>query len=396
MARRYGFKITESLFVSCTLFALSLPPTIPLWIAAVGIAFGIIFGKMIFGGFGRNIFNPAITARAFVYISFGGVPMTASFIGNATQISMFPAGFGSWISQADSVSAATPPLITGGEASLLELFLGFTSGSFGGETSAILILLGGLYIIFKKAANWKIVVASLGSFLLLQSIFWASGLQIATESGLKGAADPLTALLGGSFLFAAFFMITDPVSSSQTTDTGRWIYGAVFGILTVLIRTFSTWVEGVTFAILLANMFAPLLDTLLKGAKAKKKTQEGRRRKSMKAKRTFYSERIYPLLFMFSVTFFCILLTSGLHIATLDRAIANERSFTRRAILNAGGVSYENTTEGIEEAFQSKIEQEDGYYVANSENGKRYIILVEGTGGLWGGTISIMQDLRKT
>jgi len=270
MARRYGFKITESLFVSCTLFALSLPPTIPLWIAAVGIAFGIIFGKMIFGGFGRNIFNPAITARAFIYISFG-VPMTAAFVGNATQGGWFPAGFGSWMSQADSVSAATP-LVTG-DASLFELFLGLTSGSFG-ETSAILILLGGLYIMFKKAANWKIVVASLTSFLLLQSIFWATGLQIATESGLKGVSDPLTALLSGSFLFAAFFMITDPVSSSQTTNAGRWIYGAFFGILTVLIRTFSTWDEGVTFAILLANMFAPLLDTLIKGAKAKKKLKK--------------------------------------------------------------------------------------------------------------------------
>lgn len=267
MSKRYGFKITESLFVSCTLFALSLPPTIPLWIAAIGIAFGIIFGKMIFGGFGKNIFNPAITARAFVYISFG-VPMTANFIGNATSISWFPAGFGSWLSHADSISAATP-LITK-DAPLLDMFLGFTSGSFG-ETSAILILLGGLFIIYKKAANWKIVVSSVGSFLLMQTIFWATGLQIATESGLVAVTNPLVALLSGSFLFAAFFMITDPVSASQSTDTGRWIYGAMFGILTVLIRTFSTWVEGVTFAILLANMFAPLLDTLLKNAKAKKK-----------------------------------------------------------------------------------------------------------------------------
>ncbi len=272
MAKRYGYKITESLFVSCTLFALSLPPTIPLWIAAVGIAFGIIFGKMIFGGFGRNIFNPAITARAFIYISFG-VPMTAAFVGNATSINWFPAGLGSWLSQADSVSAATPLLTK--DIPLLDMFLGTTSGSFG-ETSAILILLGGLYIIYKKSANWKIVVASIGSFLLLQTVFWATGLQTTTASGLQAVANPLTALLGGSFLFAAFFMITDPVSASQSTDTGRWIYGAMFGILTVLIRTFSTWVEGVTFAILLANMFAPLLDTLLKGAKAKKKLKKAK------------------------------------------------------------------------------------------------------------------------
>jgi Na+-transporting NADH:ubiquinone oxidoreductase subunit B len=267
MARRYGYKITESVFVSCTLFALSLPPTIPLWIAALGIAFGIIFGKMIFGGFGKNIFNPAITARAFVYISFG-YPMTAKFVGNATSLNWFPAGFGSWLSQADSVSTATP--LATQNNSLPDLFFGLTSGSFG-ETCALLIIIGGLYIMYKKAANWKIVVASILSFLLLQTIFWASGLQIATANGFQTPNNPLIALLSGSFLFAAFFMITDPVSASQSTDTGRWIYGAMFGMLTVLIRIFSNWIEGVTFAILLCNMFAPLLDTLLKGAKNKKK-----------------------------------------------------------------------------------------------------------------------------
>lgn len=267
MFKRYGFKVTESLFVTCTLFSLSLPPTIPLWIAAMGIAFGIIFGKMVFGGFGRNIFNPAITARAFVYISFG-VPMTAKFIGNATTLGFFPAGLGTWISKADSVSAATP-LVTK-SVGLLDLFLGLNSGSFG-ETSALLILLGGIYIVYKKAANGKIVLSSLLSFVLLQTIFWASGLQIATENGLTAASSPLTALFSGSFLLASFFMITDPVSASQSTDAGRWVYGAMFGLLTVLIRTFSTWIEGVTFAILIANMFAPLLDTLLKSTKAKKK-----------------------------------------------------------------------------------------------------------------------------
>ncbi len=270
MARRYGYTITESLFVSATLFALSLPPTIPLWIAAVGIAFGIIFAKMIFGGFGRNIFNPAITARAFIYISFG-VPMTAAFVGNAVTASAFPAGLSLWVNSADAVSAATP-LVTGG-ASPLDLLFGFTSGCYG-ETSALLIILGGLYIIYKKAANWKIVLSSLLSFAVLQTIFWASGLEVLTESGLTASTDPRTALLSGSFLIAAFFMITDPVSANQSTNLGRWIYGAFFGVLVVLIRTFSTWVEGVTFAILLANMFAPLLDTVIKGVKAKNKKKE--------------------------------------------------------------------------------------------------------------------------
>ncbi|NCB01588.1 MAG: RnfABCDGE type electron transport complex subunit D [Spirochaetia bacterium] len=259
MAKKYGYKVTESLFVSCTLFALSLPPAVPIWIGGVGIAFGIIFGKMVFGGFGKNIFNPAITARAFVYISFG-VPLTARFIAPQTTLSLFPAGFGTWLSGADSVAAATP-LFTK-SASHLSLLLGNIPGSFG-ETSAILIILGGIFIIYKKAANWKLVVSSIVGFLAFQTILYLTG--------ARGATDPLYALLSGSFLFAAFFMITDPVSASQSTDLGRIIYGASFGVFTVLIRVFSNWAEGVTFAILLVNMFAPLLDYLIKQSKAKKK-----------------------------------------------------------------------------------------------------------------------------
>ncbi|MGH0052487.1 MAG: FMN-binding protein [Sphaerochaetaceae bacterium] len=108
----------------------------------------------------------------------------------------------------------------------------------------------------------------------------------------------------------------------------------------------------------------------------------------MKTKKLFYHERIYPLVFMLAVTFFCILITAGLHLVTQEKATANEQAFTRRAILQAGGVEYENTTEGIEEAYLSKIEVREGYYVADSTEGPRYIIPVQGP-GLWG-TISIM------
>ncbi len=258
MARRYNLQVTESLYVSCTLFALSLPPAVPLWIAALGIAFGIVFGKMVFGGFGRNIFNPAITARAFVYISFG-VPLTARFVMPQTAVS-YVGGIATWLTKADAISAATP-LVTQNE-SLLRLFLGNVSGSFG-ETSALLIILGGLYLIYKKSANWKIVVASFASFLIMQTIFWGAGLSV----------NPLYALLSGSFLLGAFFMITDPISASQSTDLGRYIYGSLFGIFVVLIRTFSNWTEGVTFAILLANMFAPLIDYYIKDRRAKRRAK---------------------------------------------------------------------------------------------------------------------------
>lgn len=113
----------------------------------------------------------------------------------------------------------------------------------------------------------------------------------------------------------------------------------------------------------------------------------------MKAKKTFFSERLYPLIFMFLVTFFCILLTSGIHLATQDRALANELSFTRRAILDAGGVTYENTREGIEKAYFEAITVEDGYYTYQSTDGVRYIISIVGP-GLWG-PIEIMAGLEE-
>jgi Na+-transporting NADH:ubiquinone oxidoreductase subunit B len=259
MAKKYGLSMTESLFVSVVLFSLSLPPTIPLWIAALGMLFGVVFGKMVFGGFGKNIFNPAISARAFVYISFGG-PLTGNFVPAVPgTLGWFPGGFGYWLSPIDSISNATP-LVTGA-GNIADMIIGSIPGSFG-ETSAILVILGGLYIVYKKAANWRIVTSAISSFLVMQTIFWLAG--------AGDAYNPLYALVSGSFLLGAFFMITDPVSASQTTDLGRWIYGALFGVLTVLIRTFSIWPAAITFAILLSNMFAPLLDYYIKERKKKR------------------------------------------------------------------------------------------------------------------------------
>ncbi len=261
-ARTWKQQVSEAVFVTNTLFALSLPPTIPLWIAVVGIAFGVVFGKMVFGGFGRNIFNPAISGRAFIYVSFG-VPLTAGFTQPATG---FPGGFAAWLPNVDAVTKATPlvQMGQGGDVTILSLLLGNTAGSFG-ETCAVLILICGLVIVIQKAASFRIVLGGITSFLLFQLLFWLTG--------AAGTADPIRALLGGSALFAIMFMATDPVSSSQTTDAGKWIYGALIGALIPLIRTFSVWPEAVTFAILLANMFAPLLDYLLKEGKKKRAEQ---------------------------------------------------------------------------------------------------------------------------
>jgi Na+-transporting NADH:ubiquinone oxidoreductase subunit B len=261
VARSYGMKVTSSVLVTNFLFALSLPPTIPFWIAAVGIVFGIIFAKMVFGGFGKNPFNPAISARAFVYISFG-VPLTGKFIDPVASGGV--GGFARWMPSIDAASSASPLVAQaqGEFIPFINLFLGNIRGSFG-ETSALLIILGGIYIVWKKAANWRFIASSVLAFLVMDSALYFAG--------VSGVVHPLYALFSGGFLFGAVFMITDPVSASQTTNLGRWIFGSIIGALTVLIRVFAGWPEGITFAILFGNMFAPLIDHIIKEQKKKQK-----------------------------------------------------------------------------------------------------------------------------
>jgi Na+-transporting NADH:ubiquinone oxidoreductase subunit B len=259
-AKIYKKQVSSAVFVTNFLFALSMPPAVPYWIAVVGIVFGVVFGKMVFGGFGRNVFNPAISGRAFVYISFGA-PLTAGFVQPASGL---PGGFAQWLSGADAVSRATPlfELNSGGGVPLLNLISGFSSGSLG-ETSAVLILIAAIFLIVKKAANFRIILSGLLAYIIVQTALFFGGIETAVN--------PLYGLFSGSLLFGLVFMATDPISSSQTTNQGRWIYGALIGLLISLIRVFSIWVEGVTFAILLANMFAPILDHMLKEQKNKRK-----------------------------------------------------------------------------------------------------------------------------
>jgi Na+-transporting NADH:ubiquinone oxidoreductase subunit B len=251
----YKEPVTSAVFVSSFLFTLSLPPTLPIWIAVVGIVFGIAIGKMAFGGFGRNIFNPALTGRAFIYVSFGG-PMTAAWV---NQLSGFPGGFGHYA--ADVVTKATPmaKIINGLEVSRWTMFLGNEAGCLG-ETSALLLLLGGIYITWRKYANWRIVLSTFIGMLVPQTVFWIAG--------LGKAIDPLSAVIGGGFMMGAWFMATDPVSAAQT-NTGRFVYGALIGAATSLIRTFSIWSGGVMFAILLGNMFGPIVDYYVRQRKSK-------------------------------------------------------------------------------------------------------------------------------
>jgi len=254
--------VTAAVFVTSMLFALIMPPTIPLWIVAVGVVFAVTFGKMVFGGFGQNPFNPAMTGRAFVYISFP-VAMTARW---SQAADLWPRGLDNYL--VDALTGATP-LTAGAQGASVpywQAFFGFTGGSIG-ETSFLLIALGGAYILYKKYANWRIVVATAGTAIALQTILY-----LTDNFGLTDhhAVDPLYMILTGGFGLGVFYMATDPVSSAST-DTGRWIYGAVIGVATVVIRSFGNFPEGFMFAVLLGNTFAPIIDYTVRERKKAKR-----------------------------------------------------------------------------------------------------------------------------
>ncbi len=233
-------KVSEAVLVTSMLYTLSLPPLVPLWIAAVGIVFGVLFGKSIYGGFGRNIFNPAITGRLFIYVTFPTV-MTGGW--------MVPGSFGK--AAVDAVSTATPlkEMSLGMFPSLGSLITGIRPGAIG-ESGVILIVLGGLYLVYTKTASWRIILSTLLSFTVLQGIFyyfWFSPVPV------------LQSLLSGSILFVACFMATDPVSAAKK-KTGQLLYGILIGSVFVLVRDFSLFPEGASFAILMGNTFASLFD----------------------------------------------------------------------------------------------------------------------------------------
>ena len=255
-------KVSQALLVTCLLFTLTLPPTVPFWIAAVGIAFGVVFGKCVFGGFGRNIFNPALVGRCLIYVSFPAY-MTISW---AQPFSGFPGGFINWSGSVDAMTSATPMISLNNSGAItdhLHLFLGNISGSLG-ETSALLILVAAVYLVVTKTASWKIMMSCLVSFAIFGSILYLTGIV---------AADPLFSILSGGFLFAAVFMATDPISAPKQ-ETSKYIYGALIGIVAMVIRAFSIFTEGVMFAILIVNAFVPLIDRNIKILNDRRKSRK--------------------------------------------------------------------------------------------------------------------------
>lgn len=226
--------------VSAVIFAMMIPSTLPLYVVFVGAGLGIFLSKMVFGGLGANIFNPAAVSFIIALVSF---PVAFTYTG------------------IDSIAGATP-LGAIGESllnipnllnnyTLMDLFVGNIPGGMG-EISALLVLVGGAYLFIRKAADWRVTVSLLGVFSLLMAVA-----AVAVKGDVLEIV--LYQLLSGGLLFGAVYMATDPVTS-PVTKPGRWIYGLVLGGLVVLIRLFGSHVEGMAFAILLGNMFAPLID----------------------------------------------------------------------------------------------------------------------------------------
>nr|MDJ0805096.1 NADH:ubiquinone reductase (Na(+)-transporting) subunit B [Desulfobacterales bacterium] len=252
-------EVNEGLLVSSLIFPLSLPPTIPLWQVALGITFGIVVAKEIFGGTGRNFINPAMAGRAFLYFAY-----PAQNSGDAV-----------WVA-ADGFTGATPltalgttDMNTGMEAlniSWTQAFLGIEPGSLG-ETSALACLIGAVIIAYTGVGSWRIMLSMLVGGMGFSALLWIIG----SDTNPMFLMPPWWHLVAGSFAFGLVFIITDPVSATLT-QTGKWFYGATAGILTILIRVINpAYPEGLMMAILLSNVFAPVIDYFVLQANIKRR-----------------------------------------------------------------------------------------------------------------------------
>jgi Na+-transporting NADH:ubiquinone oxidoreductase subunit B len=250
-----GHEVNEGFFVTSVLFALILPPDVPLWQAALGISFGVVIGKEVFGGTGKNFLNPALTGRAFLFFAY-----PAEMSGDAVWTAVD--GFTS----ATSLGQAALGGMDAVTATWNDAFIGYISGSMG-ETSTLAILIGGAYLLYTRIASWRIVagvlLGTLGLSLLLNLI--------GSDTNPMFAMPWYWHMVVGGFAFATFFMATDPVSASMT-NTGKWVFGALIGIMVVLIRVVNpAFPEGMMLAILFANLFAPLIDFFVVQANIKRR-----------------------------------------------------------------------------------------------------------------------------
>jgi len=270
LAATAGCLLTERLFgsnpgtladgsamITGLLLGLTLPPGFPLWMAFLGGFFGVAFGKIIFGGLGMNVFNPALVGRAFLQAAFP-VAITTWPVRPDSWFTLFGSNFAlPFMSPtADVVTGATPlgimkfadePVV----APISDLFFGTTMGSLG-ETSALLILIGGLYLAWRGHLNWHIPLSILVSAFVVSGLFYVTGVS---------DFPPLFMLFSGGMMLGAFYMATDMVTS-PVSNKGCWIFGFGIGFLTVIIRIWGGLPEGVMYSILLMNSLVPFIDRI--------------------------------------------------------------------------------------------------------------------------------------
>lgn len=241
-----------SALLTGVLLALILPPATPLWVAFLGGAVGIGLGKVIWGGLGQNLFNPALVGRAFLQASFPAV-LTTWTAPRAGLTALEPSTLAAPLMHVDVTTTATPlglAKFEGQITELLPLLLGNTAGSLG-ETAGLLLIACGIWLAVRRVFDWRLLVSSLLSVFALSGLFYLVG--------PEGSPPPLFMILSGGLLFGAVFMVTDPVTT-PLTPRGAWIFGTGFGVLVVLIRLFGGLPEGVMYAILLMNSVTPLIN----------------------------------------------------------------------------------------------------------------------------------------
>lgn len=267
-AIRRGHEVNEGFFVTSILFALTCPPDIPLWQVAMGISFGVVIGKEVFGGTGKNFLNPALTGRAFLYFAYpaqmSGDTVWRAFDAYTSATAVAVDGYTG--PTALSLVASKGMSVLEEQWTWMEAFVGSIPGSIG-ETSTLAIFIGGALLLLTRIASWRIIAGVMLGMIALSTLFNLVG----SDSNFSFAMPWYWHLVTGGFAFGMVFMATDPVSAAMT-NTGKWVFGILIGMMTVLIRVVNpAFPEGIMLAILFANIFAPLIDHFVIQANIKRR-----------------------------------------------------------------------------------------------------------------------------